>query len=352
MSIIRTVLGDIPADSAGITLTHEHIRYAYPGCETDFKNVWDFEEAAADITKQLTDYRDIGGWETIVDLTPAEIGRHPELMAETSRRSGVNIVATTGFFPQDLGILTHWKRQDVDYLTEMLVHDITVGMVYDYKQTPYKAGIMKAATGGWGIGREGLGPIQTPPFEDGRRIGFFERKAIKAIGAAQRATGVAINTHTQPQDYAVTNPGIELIDLLEAEGVDPARIIIGHALIHPQLDQIFEILKRGACIQIDHIGIPWQHASQGELDTLLAQCIVEMAEAGYNDRIVFSFDRFFHHSRGPITEDEPEQLNEIVQLSYLFREFTPRLEKLGYGEAELRQVLVDNPKRLLAFDPA
>ena len=38
---IRTVLGDIAAEEAGVTLTHEHIRYAYQGCEFDHNSVWD-----------------------------------------------------------------------------------------------------------------------------------------------------------------------------------------------------------------------------------------------------------------------------------------------------------------------
>ena len=49
MAKIRTVLGDIAPEEAGVTLTHEHIRYAYPGCEYDHKNLWDFDEAAADM---------------------------------------------------------------------------------------------------------------------------------------------------------------------------------------------------------------------------------------------------------------------------------------------------------------
>ncbi len=32
MAVIRTVFGDIAPDRAGVTLTHEHVRYAYAGC--------------------------------------------------------------------------------------------------------------------------------------------------------------------------------------------------------------------------------------------------------------------------------------------------------------------------------
>ena len=92
-------------------------------------------------------------------MTPAEIGRHPALFAEVARRSGANIVATTGFFPESsgMGIPFHWRRQSVERVTEMLVRDLTEGMVYDGKLTPYKAGILKAATGGLGAAQPMLG---------------------------------------------------------------------------------------------------------------------------------------------------------------------------------------------------
>ena len=50
-------------------------------------------------------------------------------------------------------------------------------------------------------------------------------------------------------------------------------------------------------------------------------------------------------ARGPITQEEPEQLNELVYWGYLYESFAPRLEKKGFGKAELQKVLVDNPSR-------
>ncbi len=141
----------------------------------------------------------------------------------------------------------------------------------------------------------------------------------------------------------------ELLDELECGGADPAKIIIGHAFVHPQIGQLEAICARGACLQIDHIGIPWQNESAEQLDELIADAVCSLAEMGYLDRLVFSYDRFFSHSRGPVTEEEPEQLNELVPIGYIFDRFAPRLQKKGFGPNELRRVLVDNPRRLLAF---
>jgi Phosphotriesterase family len=94
-------------------------------------------------------------------------------------------------------------------------------------------------------------------------------------------TGCLINTHTEPSDYVVTNPGIEQLDLLESEGADPARILIGHAFVNPDIDQLTAICARGANLQIDHIGIPWRHSSADELDDLMAKHIAKVADRGY-----------------------------------------------------------------------
>lgn len=344
MPKVRTVLADVDATEIGITLTHEHLRYAYAGCEFDYNNLWDFEDTAAQVTKVVEEGLEVHSIKTIVDLTPAEIGRHPELMAEVQRRTGVGIVATAGFFPEDrgMGIPYHWRRQSVDYIADMLVHDFEVGMVYDGQQTPYRAGILKAATGGSGRFDGDVG-------DDGRHIRSYERKAIKAIAKAQSQLGCSINTHTQPLDYEITNPGVELVELLAEGGADPSKVIIGHAFVHPNADQLIDICKTGASLQIDHIGIPWQNESAEQLDTAIADAVCELTEAGYLDRLVFSYDRFFSHARGPVSEEEPEQLNELVEIGYLFDSFAVRLAERGFGEEELRTVLVDNPARLLAF---
>ena len=91
MAIIRTVLGDIPADQAGITLTHEHLRYAYWGCDYDHNNLLDVDSVAAQIAQTLRNGMSQNDIRTLVDLTPPELGRHPRLMGEAQRLSGVKI---------------------------------------------------------------------------------------------------------------------------------------------------------------------------------------------------------------------------------------------------------------------
>jgi phosphotriesterase-related protein len=340
MAVIRTVLGDIAPDEAGLTLTHEHVRYQYQGCEFDHNNVWDLESMAREVGSAVRSMCRDHGFKTMVDLTPPDIGRHPELLAEVSRRSGCHIVATTGFYAEGMGIGFYWRRKSVDYIADVLVRDITEGMVHDNRLTPYKAGCIKVATGAMG---------ETPPLPNGLRIGPYEERIMRAAARAQKRTGAPIGTHTQPADYVVCNPGLEMLDLLEREGADPGKIMLGHVFIKPKLEQLVQLCERGAILQVDHIGIPWMHDTPEQLDEEMAVLICRLCDLGHIDKLLFSYDRFFSHGRGPITDAEPDQDNTRVPLGYLFEKFAPRLEKKGFGKAELNQVLVDNPRRILAF---
>jgi phosphotriesterase-related protein len=241
-----------------------------------------------------------------------------------------------------MGIGFYWRRKSIDYIADLMVRDLTEGMVHDNRLTPYRAGIIKVATGG-------MGPGATPIGVGGRRIGPIEERVIRAAGRAQRKTGAALGTHTQPVDYHVTNPGIEMLDLLEEEGCDPGKVMMGHVFIKPELGQLTALAERGAILQIDHIGIPWMHDSAEQLDEEMAVLICRLADLGHLDKLVFSYDRFFSHGRGPITAEEPDQDNTRVPVGYLFDSFAPRLEKKGFGAAELHKVLVENPARILAF---
>jgi phosphotriesterase-related protein len=344
MTKIRTVLGDIAPEDAGVTLTHEHILYANPGVEFDRKAAFDFDtvadEVAATMRAGIADYH----VKTMVDMTACELGRHPKLIAEVARRSGLQILAITGFFPERIGIPYHWKVQDVGYIRDHFLSDLTEGMAFAHEATDIKAGAIKIATGS---GDNQGGP--SPDGPNGTHMTGYEERIVRAAGQAQASLGVCINTHTEPQDYSLRNPGIEQLDLLEAEGADPGKVIIGHALVNPNMDQLLDICRRGASLQIDHIGIPWQNPSAEALDEAMANCVVELAEAGYLDRMVFTYDRFFHHCRGPVTEEEPDMLNERVDFGYMFDSFLPRLAKKGFTESEADKVLIDNPARLFAF---
>jgi phosphotriesterase-related protein len=348
MAVIRTVLGDVDSYRAGVTLAHEHILYAYPGADLDHRTQFDFEQVADQIAGVLRAGLDDNSVATVVEMTPVEVYRHPPLMRAVSERSGVHIIAVTGFFPQSMGIPYYWRRQTVEELTQFFVTDLTEGMIFQAQQTGIRAGAIKIATGG-----EGVATTPSPVGVHGRRITNIEDRIIRAAAHAQQAVGCAINTHTDPNDYAVTNPGVEQLDVLAEEGADLTKVIVGHALITPRgVEQAAEICERGATVNVDHVGIPWKHDSIDQLDGLLAERVAELVARGHAERISMSYDRWFFNPRATITDLDPEFLNAKVPYNHMFESFVPRLSKLGLSDQAIRGFLVGNPKRIFELTPA
>ena len=134
MKKIRTVTGDVPAEKMGRTLTHEHLLYTYPGGEYDHISSFVLDQAVERIANELKAGADEYKYGTLVDMTPAEVGRHPELMKRVSEKTGVNVIAVTGFFPERMGIPYWFRRQTVEELADFYVRDLTEGMVFARQQ--------------------------------------------------------------------------------------------------------------------------------------------------------------------------------------------------------------------------
>src|ERR1700683_641275 len=91
VAVIRTVLGDISSEQAGVMLAHEHILYAYPGADLDHRTQFNFEEIADSVAAAARAGRKENGKTSLVKMTPVEVSRRPPLMRAVSERSGVNI---------------------------------------------------------------------------------------------------------------------------------------------------------------------------------------------------------------------------------------------------------------------
>ena len=88
MAVIRTVLGDVPAEDAGVVLTHEHTLIFWPGADIDHRAAFDHDDVVAGLSEEFKLGTDLFGLRTLVDCTTTEMGRHPNMMREASRRSG------------------------------------------------------------------------------------------------------------------------------------------------------------------------------------------------------------------------------------------------------------------------
>jgi phosphotriesterase-related protein len=311
-AVIRTILKDLrPDEIGGPTLFHEHMslskgywdqmlagmppearqRLGVPPGETYFLE--DLELIIKEMTAAKQD-----GIACFVDGGHADMGRSIAFLKDVSTRSGMPIVASGGYYTQPF----HPKD-----LAAMSDDDLAARLVRE------------GSAERWGA----YGEIaSSTEMTDG------ERKVFRAVGKAHLRSGLAIFTHNTGAEHA-----IDQLDILTAVGVKPEKIAIGHLgdINDPKAEVHQTICKRGAYVGFDR-GI-------GERQ---AKMIKVLADAGYRDRVLMSSDF-------AVVQDTKAKGGPGYAKTMLLG--TPELQKAGVDQATVTAMLVDNPRRFLAFVP-
>jgi phosphotriesterase-related protein len=311
VAYVQTVLGPVPVEEIGFTLPHEHTAIAL----WHVPDRWDYWELSRDepiMETELAAYRDAGG-SCLVDLTLPGVGRDPARLAMLSERSGLHIVMGCGwyrgaYYPPETLI----DRRPVDDLAGELVREATDGI----GDTRVRPGI--------------IGEIGT----DKPWMSALEERVHRAAARAAIRTGLAITTHTVMSDV-----GLAQLQVFEDEGADLSRVVIGHADSYPSLDYYLEVIRRGASLEFDFLGMsftPMERFGEERIVGLL----LELLSRGHDDRILLSQD-VCHNS----------QLKHYHGKGYTYLQdtFLPRLLEAGVPAVTVDRLTVHNPRRLLAL---
>jgi phosphotriesterase-related protein len=315
-AIIRTILKDYaPEDLAGgATLFHEHMQLA-----PDFNAKFAAATAAARAANGLPPAPGRGGAGRgsgpdimhDVDLMSAEVantksagvacivdGGHPDMgrtidfLRQVSMKSGVPIVAGGGFYSQPFypkEISTMSEEQIVKALIKQADDDILGAF---------------GEIGSWD------------------EITAEERKVFRAVGRAHVATNIPIFTHTGIPGKSA----LEQLDILEDAGVKPDRVVIGHLgnLVDPNVYVQKAICRRGAFVGFDRQG--------GNNDAQQVPMVTALIDAGFAGHLMFSADASSGYAK-------------------TLTVFVPKLKAAGVSDQVLHGIMVDNPRRFLAFVP-
>jgi predicted metal-dependent phosphotriesterase family hydrolase len=318
---IQTVKGSITPDSLGVTYAHEHILCDQRLCRseglkprgTDGGLMILDDEAVA--IRELKELKTLGA-DAMVEVTMQAWGRDVSALRRISEATGLTIIATSGFYIE----LCHpafVSEQSIDQLAAGVAHEVTHGV----DGTGIRTGLLKAA-------------VSQPPLEGA------ELKCTRSVARAQRLCGAAITTHTSGSarfEIAGGNAGMILLDVFEAEGVDPGRVIIGHVDENADIRNIEALCRRGAFVQFDVIGkLHWM------LDQTRADLVALMVERGLEDHLLLSTDR-----------NRRFELKSYGGIGYahMLTHFVPLLRERGLGEATIRKFLVENARRAFAIHP-
>lgn len=312
MAYVQTVLGRIDPAELGFTLPHEHTQTAIWHIE----NRWDYWQLTRDepvILAELERYRAAGG-ASLVDLTLPGIGRDPDWLVAISKASGINIVMGSGwyrtaYYPVEALI----DRRSVDDLADELVREATDGV----GANAVRPGII----GEIGTDKPWLSPA--------------EERVHRAAARAAGRTGRSITTHS------VMSPvGLDQLTVLEEEGMDPARVVIGHSDSYPVLDHYLEIVRRGASLEFDFLGMSFTPIERHGEDRLI-ELVLELLSRGHADRLLLSQD---------VCHDSQLKRYAGHGYVYLAETFLPRLRAAGVSDDEIETMTVANPRRILTID--
>ena len=185
-----------------------------------------------------------------------------------------------------------------------------------------------------GVGETGIRPgIIGEIGTDKPWVSAQEERVHRAAARASKATGMAITTH------GVQSPvGLAQLRIFEEEGVDPARVVIGHADSYHDIDHYLAILDRGANVEFDFLG--HRLGTEEALEPRLVETIVELVDRGFADQILLSQD---------VCNNYQLKANGGFGYVYLHQHFLPTLRTAAVGEGEIRQMTIDNPARILSI---
>lgn len=308
--IIRTVKGDVAADSLGLVLPHEHLFVDLRGPLVEGYGVAD-PEAVWPVMKPYLDAIEAIGVTAFVDCAPMGVGRNIGVLRYLAERTPIHIIAPTGvykegFIPADL------LDVSAEYLTDLWVRELAEGM----DGTDSKAGFIKVAL------------VDNGPTE-------IEIRNLKAAAAASLQTGAVVASHTIGGKAARQE-----MDILEGVGLDLRRFIWVHAHTEPDGAVHIEAAKRGAWVEFDAVGAENWHPQDALLDA-----VVELIEAGYADHILLSHDAGYYHPGLP--GGEPP--GGFRGYTALFEQFIPALKGRGVSEETVRLMTVTNPAQAYAL---
>lgn len=310
MKQIQTVTGPIAPDALGVTLTHEHvyIQMWHLRGRNDYAGQFEDDEL---LCSELGAFQQLGG-RTIVDCTVDGIGRQPEKLRRLSEQTGLYFVMGCGwyrepYYPPEDDI----DRRPVNELADRLIAEIRDGVA----KTGIRPGIIgEVGTDKWWVSSQ-------------------EERVHRAAARAQKATGLAITTHSIGKPV-----GLLELDIFEEEGVDPSRVVIGHCdLPHSLfLDYHLEILRRGAYVQFDTFG-----AKPPEIEEHAMKIFLDLLSRGYEKRLLLSQD---------VCKVQHLCAFGGNGFSHVLKSVVPGLHRAGVSKEVVHSMLVENPRRVLTIE--
>lgn len=321
---VATVRGALPADQLGATLMHEHVFVLTTEHWLNYgeSRWWDEEAEIEGAVTELSSLEE-RGITTIADPTVLGLGRYLPRIQRVAARIKLQIVVATGLYTYGDLPFNYAQRGPGTLLggPDPMVEDFVRDIVEGIGVTGVRAGFLKCAV------------------EHADMSAGVER-TLRAVAQAHRETGAPVMVHTSASEQSAG----AALGVLRQEGVDPARVMIGHAGDSTDLDYLMELGDTGAMLGMDRFGIDSILPTGERVATVAA-----LAGRGYADRMVLSHDAScFIDWFGPDTRVARRLVLPDWHYNHICDAVLPALGREGVSSDQIEQMLVANPRRFLA----
>lgn len=303
-------------------------------------------------SSEIAAFRQFGG-NTIVDQTPRGLGRDLGRLKRFSDRTGLMIVAGTGWYRASF-VAEETRTLSVDDLTAIMVEDVISGgadgnragiigeipldsrsidIDLPLDQTMSNAEVLRQS----GSQRARLTTMTVAQRDAVRPEELYPQEELKVLRAAARASrisGASLSLH-------VVEPSLSFLPILREEGVDLGRVIVSHA--HPIIadrEHLSRALEAGLVLEADYQ--LQNYATWAPMIDLapVLDGIAFAVSSGRRDQILLSHDLVNKLGYRRFGGGGYATLH-----NYIF----PELLKRGVTPEDLQAIMVDNPRRLLTM---
>ncbi|MCK3684490.1 phosphotriesterase [Maribellus sp. YY47] len=296
-----TVTGPVSVKKMGKTLHHEHILVDFIGADSTGYHRWNREEVVKKVLPYLLEARDLG-YKTIMECTPAFLGRDPELLKMLSEKTGMYFVTNTGLYSAYDGkyIPEELQKKTAEELAALWIDEAKNGI----EGTGVYPGFIKISVN--------PGPLSE-----------LNRKVVEASCITHKATGLVIMSHTGP-----AIPAFEQLEILKKYGVDPSAFIWTHANNEKDREKLLEAARMGVFIAFDGF-------APDKVDEYL-DFILYIKKHGQLPQVLLS------HDAGWYSPGEPDG-GDFRGYSDIETYLVPAMEKAGIAQFDLFQLFFRTP---------
>ena len=309
MTKLYTLKGPIEMDALGLILPHEHLFTDLRGPSVPGYAEGD-TSAVVEVVRPFLADAYAAGVTALMECSTVGVGRNLSVLRALAEATPIHIVAPTGVY-RDAYIPATLRDLSEAALADLWTRELTEGI----EDTSIRAGFIKLA-----MSDDGPTPLEV--------------RNLKAAARASQHTGAVIAIHTIGGRIVRQE-----MNILADAGLDLQRFIWVHAQTEPELSILKEAAQRGAYVELDSVGAPFQ--SQADL----LETAIALIDAGLIDHLLLSHDAGWYDPASPSGQPGGGYRGYTA----LTKDFIPELFRRGVSEEQVRQITLVNPAKAFAF---